>query len=314
MLILTLLISSLLLSTQKEIVEKIYAVVNNEVITYSELKNTEIELTNVLRRKYSDEELLAQIDNMKKNLLNNLIDQKILLSMAKEKNYDVSNDVELLIQEVKKQNNLSTDEELQAAIRSQGLDYNKWKKQLEETRIQQRLIYEEIGSHISIGNAEIMEYYKNNQSKFTKPMEISLNCIYLDKANYFDTSILDKKRETISSQLTTTNFIEIATQYSELQSENKYFLGNFKQGEIDKNLEDAAIKMEKDSISDWIETENAWYILQLISRKNPEIIEYKQVRSEIEQTLRNIEQQAKLKVYLEKIKKDSYIKIYEEYK
>ena len=66
-----------------EIIEKIYAVVNGEIITYSELKNAEIEMTNMLRRQHADDQLAEKIIEMKKDLLNRLIDQKIVLSAAK---------------------------------------------------------------------------------------------------------------------------------------------------------------------------------------------------------------------------------------
>lgn len=298
-----------------EIIEKIYAVVNGEIITYSELKNAEIELSSVLRQQYSDDQLAEKIEEMKKNLLNRLIDQKIILSVAKEKNYNVDAEVEFIIKDIKKKNNISSDEELQKAIRAQGIDYDEWKKQLKETSMQHMLIREEIGSKIKIDNAEIMEYYKNNIKDFTKPMEFSLNCIYLEKAKNLDPTALSEKMQTIDSELMESNFEEVAKKHSQLPgSENNYFLGDFKQGELDTKIEEAALKLKKGERSSWIETENGWYIIQLLNRKEPELIEYKTVRDDIENKLSAKEQNAKLQEYIEQLKKESHIKIYEEYK
>jgi parvulin-like peptidyl-prolyl isomerase len=298
-----------------EIIEKIYAVVNGEIITYSELKNAEIELTGVLRQQYSDDQLTEKIEEMKKNLLNRLIDQKIILSVAKEKNYNVDAEVEFIIKDIKKKNNINSDEELKKAIRAQGIDYDEWIKQLKETSMQHMLIREEIGSKIKIDNAEIMEYYKNNIKDFTKPREFSLNCIYLEKEKNQNLAALSEKMQTIDSELRESNFEEVAKKHSQLQgSKNNYFLGEFKQGELDANIEEAALKLKKGEHSSWIETDNGWYIIQLLNRKEPELIEYKTVRGDIENELSAKEQDAKLQEYIEELKKESHIKIYEEFK
>lgn len=314
-LILVILIAvSFSISEFTEVIEKIYAVVNGEIITYSELRNSEIGLIKILQQQSTGDELAGKIEEMRKNLLNQLIEQKIILSKAKEKNYDIEGDIEIIINDIKKQNNISTDEELKAAIRSQGMDYNEWIKQLKDTRIQQRLIYEDIGSKIKIDNSEIMEYYKKNIKEFTKPMEFSLNCIYLEKSKYVVPTVLSEKMQTIDSELRNDNFKEVAKKYSELPNpEENYFLGRFKEGELDIKIEEMAKKLKKDEYSSWIETDTGWYIIQLLDYKEPELIEYKIVRTNIENTLRAKEQGVRLKGYIEKLRMESHIKIYEEY-
>jgi peptidyl-prolyl cis-trans isomerase SurA len=298
-----------------EIIEKIYAVVNGEIITYSELKNAEIEMTNMLRRQHADDQLAEKIIEMKKDLLNRLIDQKIVLSAAKERNYNVDAELEYIKKEIKKNNNISSDEELKTAIQAQGIDYDEWEKQLKETSMQHMLIREEIGSKIQIDNAEIMEYYKINIKNYTKPRELSLNCIYLEKTDNQDPANLYEKRLTIDSELKNSNFKEVSKKHSQLPgSENNYFLGKYKMGEVDEKIEEEALKLKKDEHSSWIETDSGWYIIQLLDRTEPELIEYKTVRSDIENQLRAKEQNAKLKEYIAQLKKESHIKIYEEYK
>lgn len=304
-------------SAPAELIEKIYAVVNGELITYSELKLAENEMSRVLRQQYQDnEELLKQnLEEMKKNLLERLIEQKMILSVAKERNYDVEPEIEIILKDIKKQNNIGSDEELKQAIEAQGMDYTKWQQQLKETSMQHRLIREEIGYKIKIDNSQIMEYYKQNMKDYTKPMEFSINCIYLDKAQALNEEVLAEKRRTIDSELQTNPFVETAKKYSQLPgTENNYYLGRYKTGELNAKIEEAASKLDKEKYSSWIETDTGWYIIQILERKEPELMEYKAVRSEIEETLMAQEQNVKLKDYVEQLKKDSHIKILEEYK
>lgn len=295
-----------------EVIEKIYAVVNGELITYSELKSAEMDLTRALAQQYEGEELAKQAAEMKKTLLERLIEQKLILSYAKEKNYDVDGEVELILKDVKKQNNLNTDEELRRALASQGINFEEWKKQIKENRIQGRFIGEMIGAKINIDSAAIMEYYRKNIKDYTLPLKLTLNCIFLDKANYLGERLLNEKMKTIDEALKTSSFEEVAKANSELPG-GEILLGEFKQGELDSTLEEAALKLKKDEASGWVETDTGWYILQLVKREDPQLVEYKNVRADIENKLRMEEQNKKLDEYLEELKKESYIKIYENF-
>ena len=309
-----LLVSSSAFVGFSEIIEKIYAVVNGELITYSELKSTETELERVLSQQYKDEELTKKVEEMKKNLLERLIEQKLILSYAKDKNYDIDGEVELIIKDLKKQNNINSDEELKAAIASQGMDYESWKSQIRDSRIQQKYVQDEIGSKIKIDNSAIMDYYKKNIADFTIPPKLSLNCIFLGKQNYLDPKALEEKKQTISEALQKAPFEEVAKTYSELPgTEHNYFLGEFKKGELDASIEEASLALKKGEHSDWIETESGWYITQLINLTEPRLVEYKLVREEIDNRLKQAEQEKRLQGYMEQLKKESYIKIYDQF-
>jgi peptidyl-prolyl cis-trans isomerase SurA len=295
-----------------EIIEKIYAVVNGELITYSELKIAEMEFSRALAQKYQGEELAQQIAEMKKNLLDQLVEQKIIVSFAKEKNYDVDGEVELLIKDVKKQNNINTDEELKQALASQGIDFEEWKKQIKENRIQYRFISEKIGSKIKIDSSAIMGYYRDNIKDYTLPLKLTLDCVFLNKANYVGERIRKEKMSAVETELKHSSFEEVAKTYTDLPGGETH-LGEFKQGELAPALEEAALKLKEGEISGWLETDNGWYILRLVKRTEPQLVEYKEVRAEIENKLAMAEQDKEIDKLLKELKKDSYIKIYENY-
>jgi parvulin-like peptidyl-prolyl isomerase len=297
-----------------EIIDKIFAVVNGEIITYSELKSAEIEMTRFLAQQYKGEELENQVREMKENLLNRLIEQKLILSYAKDEDYDVDGIVELIIKDIKKQNNINSDEELKAALASQGLEYDQWIKQLKETQVQQQFIRDKIAPKIKIDSSAIMEHYKKNINDYTIPAKFSLNCIFLNKENYLAPSALKEKMGAIDGELETNSFEEVAKKYSELPSEdNNYFLGEFEKGELDAKIEEASFQLKIGEHSGWIETENGFYITQLIKQTESKLVEYKIVREEIENKLKMAEQEKLLKEYIEQLKKESHIKIYEEF-
>jgi parvulin-like peptidyl-prolyl isomerase len=295
-----------------ETVEEIYAVVNDEVITGSELKKFAADMLRSLQSQLDGEKLEQAMLEMKKDLLNKFIEQKLLMSKIKEKNYNVDSDVEMIIQDIKKQYNFASDEDLKKALQAEGIEFAVWKEQWKERRKQERLVGDEVGSKIKVDNQQIMEYYRKNPEEFTVPAEITLNCIFLKKSA--DSPNLQEKMVQVTAELKPGLFEQVAKKYSELpDAANNIALGKFKKGELDKNLEAAALKLKKDEYSGWTETDTGWYIIQLADFSADHLQEVKDVREEITRKLSEEQQQVKLKEYIEQLKKESYIKILKEY-
>ena len=297
-----------------EVIEEIYAVVNGEPITRSEFQNAEREMLADMQDQLKEDGFQEELQKRRRELLDKLIEHKLIVSKAKEKNYSVDNEVEMILSEIKKQNNMKSDDELRRALQAEGITLEEFKTQQKLLRMQQRLIYEEVSSKIEIDNAEIVDYYRKNSQRFTKPVELSLNCIFLNKDYYLSASTLAEKKERILSELQDQEFTTVAANQSDLENpENKAFLGNFKKGELNEKLESAALELETGQHSGWIETENGWYIVQLIGKTEATLQEYKDVREQIKNTLMQQRQEAALEEYLDRLRKESYIKIHIEF-
>jgi peptidyl-prolyl cis-trans isomerase SurA len=295
-----------------ETVEEIYAVVNDEVITGSELKKFESNMLRSMQSQLEGAKLERATEELKKDLLNRFIEQKLLLSKIKEKNYNVDSDVETIIQEIKKQNNFTSDDDLKKALQTEGIEFRDWKEQWKERRKQERLVWEDVGSKIKVDNPQIMEYFRKNPEQFTTPAEITLNCIFLKKNA--DPQKPQEKMDQVTAELKPGLFEQVAKKYSELpDAQNSIALGKFKKGELDSKLETEALRLKKDEYSGWIETDNGWYVIQLADFSAARLQEVSTVREEIIQKLREEQQQVKLKDYIVQLKKDSYIKILKNY-
>ncbi len=297
-------------------VEGIYAIVNDEIITFSEIENFEKGMTMELKNRFSGAELTEELKKMKANLLDLVIGRKVLLSKAREKNYDMNQYLEMVIKEIMKNNNLETRDDLINALNSQGITYDEFKKQRLEQLMQEKFIQESLGSRIMVDTSEIISYYKENSKKYTIPAKFKLNCIFLNKDHYFTKqSLIDKKEEISKILLESGDFQKTAEQFSELEgTDNKYELGTFSKGELDSAIEEAASKLSISAYSDWIDTNNGSYIIQLIDKTESRLREYKKVKKQIENVLLENKRQQEIKVLVEELKKESFIKILKEYK
>ncbi len=297
-------------------VEGIYAIVNDEIITFSELENFKNGMTIELKNRFSGAELVTELNKMRSGLLDLVIGRKVLISKAKEKNYDMNQYLDLVIKEIMTRNKLATKDDLIKALNSQGISYENFKKQRLEQLMQEKFVQESLGSRIAIDTSEIISYYRENIEKYTIPANFKLNCIFLNKDHYFTDESIKSKSETISDKLKSSNdFLKIAEEYSELEGESSnYELGTYSKGELDTEIEKAATTLAVSKFSDWIKTETGWYIIQLVDRTEPRLKEYKKVKKEIENVLYEGKRQKEILILIEELKKESYIKIIKEFK
>jgi len=300
-----------------EIIDEIYAVVNDEVITYTELLHFEKGMIAELKTQLQGKELEKAIANGKITLLDQLIERKLILSKAKEQNYDIEQYLEIVIKEIMKNNNITRLDELKTVLKANDIDYEEWRKIRREELLSQSLVQNEIGQKVKLENSELMDFYRKNKAKYTNPPEFTLNCIFLSKENYFTPSAIKEKQTEIDKALAQDgiDFITVAKKYSELPNQEKnYYLGKFKKGELNSAIEDAALKLDINKHSSWLETPNGWYIIQLLEHKKANVTAFKDVRQEIESAIKEEKMQVLIKEYVAQLKKDSYIKIYKEYK
>jgi len=86
-----------------EVVDKIVAVVNDEVITQSDVDESTLSFIADYRQRYGDEEAQKRIDEAKNDALNRLIEEKLILQEAKKRNVQIDEaEVEKRFQDAKK--------------------------------------------------------------------------------------------------------------------------------------------------------------------------------------------------------------------
>lgn len=294
----------------KEIVEAIVAIVNEDIITISDYKRQHDSLYQMLREQIQGEEFEKQYNRLSKELLNTMITERLLFQEAKKLDVDVSEQIKLTIENIKKENNIETDQELMRIMQQQGIDFEVWKKNMEETFLKQQVLFAEVDRGIVIDDAEIVNYYKQHNDEFTELPEYRLSAIYLISEGVNDSEIQERKNE-IERQIAEGNdFGSLASQYSDgPEKETQGDLGTFKKGELEKSLEQEVEKLKIGEVSPWLKVKGGWYILKLVDKKESRMKTFEEVRKEIEEKLFGEKRRNKYEEFLKKLKERSYIKI-----
>ncbi len=296
--------------SSQEVVEEIVAIVNDDIITRSEYEENLRALYQMLKSQLDGEELDKQYSLMKENLLETMIRNKLLLQEANEKGFDVTEQVNLYIENLKKENNIETDAELRQELRKQGMDFESWREQLRENFMKQALIFSEVDRFIVTDDSEIVSYYKLHPKEFTEPAEFRLRVIYLSSEGKSEEELQTKKEE-ISRRISEgEEMADLAAQYSEgPERESQGDLGTFKKGELAKTLEEAVEKLNPGEIHPWLEARNGWYLLKLEEKKESRLKPFEEVKEEIEQKIFSERKRDKTEEYIKRLLESNYIKI-----
>jgi peptidyl-prolyl cis-trans isomerase SurA len=140
------------------VVEEIIARVNNEIITKSEydkaLASAEEDAKQECDNRCTPQQLQTMTEDRKKNALRDLIDQSLLVQRGKDMGVSVETDVIKQLDQIRIQNKLSDMDALEKAVTSQGLNWEDFKNNIRSHLITQKVIGQEVGSHINIPESE----------------------------------------------------------------------------------------------------------------------------------------------------------------
>lgn len=303
-------LAAVVFGSAQDVVEEIVAIVNNDIITLSQYKERYDTYYQMMQTQIQGDEFDKQWVKFKPEILNTMITDLLLLQMAKEKQLNVSEQVKLYIENIRKENNIESNEDLRREIERQGMSYEDWIKQMEEGLQKQAVVYSEVDRTIVIDESELVSYYKAHPQEFTDPEQYKLRGIYLSAEQKSEDELDVKKKEIDSKVAAGEDMAALASAYSDGPGkESQGDLGFFKKGELEKALEEAVRNSKVGEVTPWIKIKNGWYLLKLEERKESRLKTFDEVKKDVDEKLFAEKKQAKLNEFLKTLREKSYIKV-----
>src|SRR5271166_3203541 len=160
------------------VVEEIIARINNSIITHADLKRAREQLLAEMHQQ--EPNATAQEEREReKDLLRDLIDQQLLLQKGEELGISADTEVVKRLDELRKQMHADSMEELEKAAQAQGVSFEEFKQNMKNGIITQRVIGQEVGSHISVTQQEIQQEYDKHKAEMERPEEVRLSEILI---------------------------------------------------------------------------------------------------------------------------------------
>ena len=299
------------------VVEEIIARVNNEIITKSEydksLASAEEDAKQECENRCTPQQLATATDERKKSALRDLIDQALLVQRGKDMSISVETDVIKQLDQIRIQNKLPDMDALEKAVTSQGLNWEDFKNNIRSHLMTQKVIGQEVGSHISIPESESKKFYEEHKAEFVGPESVALREIVVSTEGKKEADLPDlrKKAETARKRVDDgEDFSEIAKRMSDgTTKEQGGYLGIYKRGELAKPIEDKVFSMKKNGLTDVLETKQGFLILQVLEHYDEGQQSFDKVKEKIMNQLYETRMQPALRDYLKTLREQSYVVI-----
>ena len=300
-----------------KVVEEIIARVNNEIITKSEydkaLVSAEEDAKQECENRCTPQQLQTMTDERKKNALRDLIDQALLVQRGKDMSISVETEVIKQLDQIRIQNKLPDMDSLEKAVSSQGLNWDDFKNNIRSHLITQKVIGQEVGSHINIPESEAKKFYEEHKAEFIGPESVALAEIVVSTDGKKEAELPDlkKKAETALKRVNDgENFAEIAKRMSDGSTKDQGgYLGTYKKGELAKAIEDKVFAMKRNQLTDVLETKQGYLILQVLEHYDEGQQGFDKVKEKIMNQLYEERMQPALKDYLKTLREQSYVVI-----
>jgi peptidyl-prolyl cis-trans isomerase SurA len=294
-------------------VEDIVAHVNDRIITQSDYDRAMKEADDEAKQHGAT---MQQISEGHRDLLRTLIDQQLWLSKGKELGIDGDTELVKRLDEIRKQYNLTSMEDLEKAAKEQGVSFEDFKANIRNQIITQDVMREEVGRKIQFTQGEVERYFDAHKQDYVKPESEQLSEILVSTgADPDDKAKVDAgqaKAADIEAKLHAGgDFAQLAKTFSDgTTAADGGVFGTFRRGELGaKVFEDATFGLKAGEYTEPIRTRQGFIIFKVDQHNSGGVPAFKDVEPQVEQNFYFSRMEPAMREYLTQMREESYIEL-----
>jgi peptidyl-prolyl cis-trans isomerase SurA len=298
-----------------QVIDGIAAVVNNEVITFSQVQEVSAPQEQSLRQQYTGQELIDKIKEARLAALSDLIDRQLVIQEFKKKQYNIPDyAVEEQVREIIKEDFAGDRQAFLRTLDAQGYTMDKFRDSERDKIIVQVMRQNNVKSEFSASPQQIQAYYEANRKQFSTPQQIKLRMIVLnsDPLDMESAETTRKMAEEIRQKAAGgTDFATLAKTYSmDSTAESGGDWGWVDEKTLNKDLTNVAFALAPGQVSPVTQVGNAYYLLYCEDKKISTFVPLQDVKDGIKKKLEQGERQKATQRWLDSLREKAYIKIY----
>ncbi len=286
-----------------EVIDRIVAIVDSEIITLSQLKKESdlyrkgIETAN--QPPEAKQELLKTLDQ---KILERMIDESLARQEAVKYRIEVSEtDVDGAIDNIRKMKTLSR-EALERIVQQEGLTLEEYRETIRKQILQSRLINQTVNARVVVTEADIRQYYDTHADTYQTSQKFHLRNILVHD---------ERQAREIKTRLDQgEDFSTLARTYSVAgNASDAGDLGIFDSHSLSDTIRDAVAGLDKRDYTEVIPTAQGFQIFYVEDILAESHQSFEQVRDAIHERLYRERVEEKFDTWLNALKQRAYIKI-----
>jgi peptidyl-prolyl cis-trans isomerase SurA len=287
-----------------EVVDRIVAVVNDEVVTMSEVQG----MARAMEAQAGVKATKKQDQELQRKMLDNLIDRKLARAEAKKKGINVpAKEVAAALEEFKKRSNLNNDADFNKALAQEGLTLKEFKRQIEEQILQERLISVVMKDKAApVSDAEVRKVYDTQIKGGSSRMHLrSIKMPYPPDATEAQKDELRKKAESVMKEIQQGgDFQQVAKKYSVEATD----VGFMAPGDLDPNLAAVLARLKDKEVAP-VQTPQGFQLIQVAARQAGEAKPFEEVAPKIRSMLMQQHMEKQFSEWVKTLRDKAHIKI-----
>lgn len=288
-----------------EVVDRIVAEVNDEIITMSELKSASksIEAQAGVNPKGKEGK------EIERQMLEALIDRKLAKAEAKRRGLTLEDkELRAALENFKKRNNLPDDEALNKALAKAGLTMKELKQSISDQMTQERLVTVAVGAKATVSEAEVRRIYEENFKGGGVGTQMHLRAIkipFSPGTTEAQKEEMKKKAESILAEVKNgASFQEVAAKYSVAEND----VGFVSVRDLEPKLAEFLGRLKPKEVAPALTPEGI-QLIQMLERRTGQARSFEEAAPEIRKALSQKEMEKQFVEWVKTLRAKAHIKI-----
>lgn len=307
---LILLLALIPLAVHAKVFDKVAAKVNTEIITLSAIKDR----AELIRKKYSQSPVNIPEQELLKEALNMIIEERLQLQEGKRLGFVVDEDsIDAAVNDISKKNGLA-EGQLQQMLEREGKSLSSYRDHIRDQILVSKISRFEIGNRVKVSDKDINQYYKVHQKEFWTDGQVRVrHILFIAERGSSKTnrrSKLNQAKNVLNKIRKGGDFAELAMEYSEdVSASDGGDVGFVVRGKMVPEFEEAVFNLKPGQVSDIVETEYGYHIIKAEEIIAGKTLTLKDAKDRITQILTMEKHKQGYKDWMGELKKSAFIEV-----
>ncbi len=307
-----------------QLTDGIAAVVNEKVITLSQVREQVRPIEEEMSQMFSGVQLMEKVKEARYASLNSLIERELIISEFKTKGFIIPDQVVEEEFEKRIKNQFGGDRSaLIKTLQSNGITVSNYKEEIKNQMIVGALRARNVSQAVIVSPYRIEQYYQENIRQFVQPDQAKIRIIYMRKSLFKERRVNSQgveeevdpqyliMQELLEKIETGSDFANLARTYSDgSQRVSGGDMGWVSDKTLRAELSEAVFSLRPGQNTKVVTTDDGYYIARVEDFRKATVKPLEEVRTQIEVTLLQEERQRLQQEWIDKLRQRSYIKTF----
>lgn len=298
-----------------EVLDRVAAVVNTDIVTLTEVEQRAAPVLDQVMREPPGQRRDSDHREALRHALDDLIGEKLMDAELKGLNVDVSDqEVDLAIEDVKKQNNIADPLAFEQALTGQGFTMTTYREFMKKQLAKVKLLNIKVKSKIKVSDDDVKAEYARMAKIESQDTEIHARHILIQVAANATPAEVEAAHQralaVVKEAREGADFADLARRESQGPSaKDGGDLGWFRRGTMVAEFENAAFGLKKGEVSEPVRTKFGWHVIKVEDTRQAPPKPFDEVKDQLRDRLYRDQVEHQTEAYVAELRRNASVEV-----